>query len=71
MNYLMLMTLVKETMSLFENVDGEVPFIVVKVDMFVPLVVVVDMVYVPVVVEVVWQMVEPDKVIILIGPGKK
>ena len=71
MNYLMLMTLVKEMMSLFENVDGEVPFIVVKVDMFVLLVVVVDMVYVPVVVEAVWQMVEPDKVIILIGPGKK
>ena len=58
-------------MSLFQNVDGEVPFVVVEVDVFVPMGVVVDMVYVPVVVEAVWQMVEPDKVIILIGPGKK
>ena len=57
--------------SLFQNKDGEVPFVVVKIGVFVPVVVVMDMVYIPVVVQAVWQMVEPDKLIILIGPGKK
>ena len=60
-----------EMMSLFQNKDGEVPFVVVKIGVFVPVVVVMDMVYMPVVVEAVWQMVEPDKLIILIRPGKK
>ena len=39
-----------EMMSLFQNKDGEVPFVVVKIGVFVPVVVVMDMAYISVVV---------------------